>query len=101
MHVSLTGPDYISKKSDKIKELIKRKTTRPTIWHLHLANTCYTMHFIGLHFQPIISFLHGAGHVTFVIHYTIVSNIIVLSSRWHSIVYRLAYFVLYVTICYT
>ena len=45
--------------------------------------------------------LHGAGHITFVMHYTIVSNIIVLSSSWRSIVYRLAYFVLYVTIYYT
>ena len=45
--------------------------------------------------------LHGAGNVTFVIHYTIVSNIIVLHSSWHGIVYRLAYFVLYVTIYYT
>ena len=44
------------------------------------------------------TFLHGAGHVTFVIHYTIVSNIKVLSSSWRSIGYRLAYFVLYVTI---
>ena len=52
-------------------------------------------------FQPIISFLHGAGHVTFVIHYTIVSNIIVFSSSWRSVVYRLAYFVLNVTIYYT
>ena len=52
-------------------------------------------------FQPIISFLHGAGHLTFVIHYTIDSNIIVLSSSWHSIVYRLAYFMLYITIYYT
>ena len=71
--------------------------TRPTILHLHLENTCYPMHFIGLHFQPIISFLHGACHVTFVIHFTIVSNIIVLSSSWRSIVYRLAYFMLYYT----
>ena len=49
-------------------------------------------------FSANIFILHGAGHVTFVIHYTIVSNIIVLSSSWCSIVYRLAYFVLYVTI---
>ena len=45
--------------------------------------------------------LHGAGHVTFVIHYTKVSSIIVLSYSWRSTLYRLAYFVHYVTIYYT
>ena len=86
-HNTVFNRSGIPKKSDN-KRIYKTQDDKTNNIESAPGKYMLSNAFHPIHFQPIISIVHGAGHVTFVIHYTIVSNIIVLSSRWCSVVYR-------------